>query len=246
MNAQVVRNESKPWFLDAIGEVAAFSGRLLKNFILLVLVGLGFGVLVAIVMYASTSAGAVWRGSIAALIGFVGSCVMTFVTAGQLSIVVTLSETVKVKALGRRILDKLFSELLGVTTENPHGSENLTKELHGLPISEAEARLKNAARVMVEERVSGLPKIALWLVNKAQRLLVWATIRVVISYATKQKSRKDSIDMLALRESLALEVDDLLVDKIRQGAFRVVLFVVIAFLSGCWGIVIAMQKAFGI
>jgi hypothetical protein len=140
-------------------------------------------------------------------------------------------------------LDALFRHLLGVTDEKPHGDHELTQKLHGMPVHQVEFELKEAGRRVLEHRItsSAVPRLGLWLANRMQRLLVWATVKVVVSYCTKAKRRDENVDLLALRASLAGEVDQLVVKKIRRGGMMMLLLAGLAASVIAWMLVSALQ-----
>jgi hypothetical protein len=232
-----IGKESSSWVLDALGELGGFAGRLVRNFLRLFLAGIGGSVLLAGVVYLAANDGLIWKGSLGAVVALVAGGIASFVLAMKLSIVFSVSDTVRAKNVGQRILDALFSKLLGVTTENPQGDLELTRKLHGISVPELEARLHQAGNALLEHRITTtvLPRFARWLANKTQQLLVWATIRVIVAYATANKTRDDTVDLLALRASLAAKVDDLLARQIAAGAFRLALFILFLFVLGSWG-----------
>ncbi len=226
------------WFRDALGEAGAFSRRFLKNFFRLFAFAVAAAVLFACAACLAASNGQIWRGAMAAGLTFLAGGILAVLVAGKLSLVLALSETVKANAVGQRILDILFSRLLGVTTENPEGDRVLTRGLHGVPVSQLEARLSDAGCSLLSTRVAevALPKPLRWIAGKAQRLLVWATIRVVVAYATADRTRGEVVDLLALRSSLATKVDDLLARRISRGVYRFALLVALGFSVACWAL----------
>ena len=236
---------AKPsWFLDAVGELGTFTGRLLKNFLRLFLRAAGLTLLLACAACFAAGNGQIWRGAVAAGLTLAGGGILAFLVAGKLSIVISVSDTVREKAIGQRILDALFGYVLGVTNGSPHGSAELTRELHGMPISQLKAGLDEAGQSILESGLATapVPKFTRWLARKVQRLLVWATIRVVVAYATANKTPDESVDLLALRSSLAGAVDELLVRQISEGAFRFALLVAFFGSLACWWLVELLRR----
>jgi hypothetical protein len=215
------------WFWDALGEAGTFALRLLKRFVVVYGIEVVYCGIVAIRIFFLASDGKPLRGLLAAGLTFVIGALAAVWLGGQLSIVLSLADTVRAKHVGRRILDVLFARLMGVTDAKPEGDLKLTQKLHGLPVKDVEATLNEAARAVLEHRLAlaAVPRIALWLANKAQQVLVWATVYVVTRYCTKGKSPEELVDLLALRQNLAEVVDDLLAEKLVTGAIRLALLV---------------------
>jgi len=232
------------WFLEAWGETGRFAGRWLKYFLLLSIVELFFCVALAGAVYVAANEGRVLRGLTGAGFILVASAIVGFVAAVKLAIVLTVSGTVKAKGTGRRILDALFTRLLGITSENPRGDHELTRTLHGMPVEKVKAHLDQAGRAMLKGRVVGIavPRFALWLANKAQAVLIWATVRVIVAYCTHGKSRSENMDLLALRASLAEDVDELLAQRLREGAVRFALIVAVLSVAAGWIVVEVLRR----
>src|SRR5687768_12143751 len=85
------------WFLNALGEVGSFIGRLVTNFLRLFFSGLGFSVLIAIVVYFAAGGEQLWKGWLGAAITLIGGGVLSFFSATKLSIVLALADTVRAK-----------------------------------------------------------------------------------------------------------------------------------------------------
>jgi hypothetical protein len=239
----VVETQRSSWFFDALGEVAGFAKSLAKQFFKFLFAGFLFIILLTAIVGYSASEGLFWKGVLAGVLTFVGGMIVTFVISTKLSTVLAAGETVKAHAVGQKILEALFERLLGVTEKNPQGDIELSKSLHGMPVAEVETRLHAAGRALLQNRITSaaVPRIGLWLANQVQRLLVWVTIRVVVAHCTAGKSSGDNIDLLALRAILAREVDKWVIEKLRQSAFRLLLFAALGLVLAAWLIVKAMH-----
>jgi hypothetical protein len=224
------------WFWDVLGETGTFALRLLKHFSLACTVEIIYCGIVAVRIFFLASDGKVLRGLLAGGLTFVIGIIASVWLGTQLSIVLSLADTVRAKHIGRRILDELFARLMGITDEKPQGDRELTQKLHGLPVKDVETKLNDAARAVLEHRlmVAAAPRIALWLANKAQQALVWATVYVVTAYCTKGKTPDELVDLLAIRANLAEVVDDLLAEKLVRGAIRLALVMAAVLIAVGW------------
>ena len=213
--------EERSWFLDALGEVGQFAARLTRNFIRALLACEAFAIILALALYSGSSGKALLP-----IIAFVVVGVAAVPLSVNLSVVLSIADTIRAKGLARRAMDALFGELLGITEEKPEGDLELTKKLHGMPVAEARTRLRVAARTLNRNRFAvALPGPIRWLVRQAQRLVIWATVRVIIAYATRKAAADETVDMLAVRTSLTSVVDNLVTEKVTVGAIRLALLV---------------------
>jgi len=233
----------RSWFLESVSEVGHFAARLGRNFFRALIVAEGFSVLVALVVWFSTRGGPAWRAPVGFLVTLIVAGVVGFAMAVKVAIVLALAETVRAKGLAKRTLDGLFAELLGVTAEKPEGDLGLTQSLHGMPVEELRGRLRRAGEAMLERPITlKLPRFVKWLARKAQQAVVWATIWVVIAFATQKKDASRKVDLLALRASLTEVVDDLVTEKITLGAIRFGLLMALAVSAGAWAMVELLMR----
>jgi hypothetical protein len=155
--------------------------------------------------------------------------------AGNLAFVLSLAQTVRAKRLAQRVFDGLFAELLGVTDENPQGTHEQMRALHGMPSPELREKLKQAGKHILDHPIAAsLPAFVRWLFRKAERVLVWATVRVIISYATAKADADRKVDLLALRENLTALVDDMVTRRIISGAIRLALIAAVITTGVVW------------
>ena len=243
MQALAPKAEESSWFFEAIGEIGDFGSRLFRNFVKVSLFVLGLGLALTFAVYLGIRGMASWR-MIAACSATVFMCGGLLVLSGaNLAVLLSLAETVRAKNLARRVLDRLFAELIGVTDANPHGDYEQTQKLHGMPVEELRAELKRAGNRLLENRVACvLPRFIRWLVTKAQRLLVWATVRAVISYGSAKADSDCKVDLLALRENLASVVDDLVTRRITEGARRLAMLAALIVSLASWGVVAILTR----
>jgi hypothetical protein len=243
MEASEIQPAERSWFLESVSEVAQFAGRLGRKFLKVMLVAEGFGFLLGVVVYFAARGGPAWRGPLAFGLVVIACGVVAFMVSVNLAVVLSLAETVRAKGLAKRVLDGLFSELLGVSAEKPEGDLELTRSLHGMPVEEVRGKLRRAGEAMLENRVAlALPGFVRWLARKAQAVLVWATVWVVAAYATAKSDREKKVDLLALRGSLTAVVDDLVTKRITEGAIRFGLLLAVAVCLGAWGMVAALAR----
>lgn len=233
----------RSWFFEGVSEAAQFTGRLAKNFFKTLAFGAAFTVLVGVVVYFAARGGPAWRAPLAFGLVVIGAGIVAFMVSGNLAVVLSLAQTVRAKGLAKRVLDGLFTELLGVSAEKPEGDLELTRSLHGMPVEEVRGKLRRAGEAMLANRVAlALPGFVRWLARKAQAVLVWATVWVVAAYATAKSDQEKKVDMLALRGSLTAVVDDLVTKRITEGAIRLGLLLAVAVCLGAWGLVAALVR----
>jgi len=231
------------WFFEALGEIGQFSGRLLRNFFKIALIGFGFTIVLGIAVYLGSSGGPVWRTAVSCSATVVICGIVTIASATNLAVVLSLAQTVRAKGLAKRVLDRLFAELLGVTDKNPQGDYEQTQKLHGMSIEELRGKLKQAGNHMLAHPIAtSLPRFVRWLMEKAERLLMWATVRVVVAYASANAGQDRKVDLLALRGNLTTIVDDLVTRRIRQSAIRFAFVVALIVAAVAWGIVASLSR----
>jgi hypothetical protein len=241
--AQEIATPEKSWFLQGLEEIGAFSKRLLRHFFQVLVVAQAFNLILATVVFYGASSGPAWQSPVAAAISFLATGAAAFWVSVQIGIVLSLAETVRVKGLAKRVLNGLFSELLGITEQKPEGDAELIKGLHGLPAEQLRARLHDAGARLLEHSVAlALPGFLRWLVRKAQAVLVWATVWAVIKFATPKADADKKIDLLELRTNLAAVVDDLVTEKITRGAIRFGLLLAVAASALGWAIVNGLAR----
>ena len=220
---QAVENSKgeKSWFWLGLEEAGAFAKRLLGNFFRVLFVAQLFNLILASVVFYGASTGPAWRAFLAAGVMLVGAGLLGFWISTQVGIVMSLAQTIRAKGLAKRVLDALFDELLGVSEQKPEGNAEAIRGLHGMPIDEARRRLTEAGEKVLAHPVAlAVPGFLRWLVRKAQAVLVWATIWVTMRFATARADADKKIDLLELRTNLTAVVDDLVTEKITQGAIR--------------------------
>ena len=236
-------NSGSSLFFDALGEIGDFAGRLLRNFFKVVAVGTLFTIAVLTAVYIGTAGGPGWRTPTILSTVLVLCGAVTLAMAGNLAVVLSLAQTVRAKRLAHRVFTGLFAELLGVTEDNPQGTHEQTQKLHGMPIPELRAKLKQAGKHMLDHPIAAaMPAFVRWLFNKAERVLVWATVRVIVSYATAKADENRKVDLLALRENLGAMVDDLVTRRITSGAIRLALIAALITAGMVWCLVAGLAR----
>jgi hypothetical protein len=243
MEVPQTERAGRSWFLESVTELGQFAARLGRNFLRALIISEAFSVIVALVVLLATRGGPGWRAPVAFALMFIASTVVAFLISAKVAVVLALAETVREKGLARRTLDGLFAELLGITTEKPEGDLELTQSLHNVPVSELQARLLKAGERLLERPLAQiLPRFIKWLARKAQQAVVWATIWVVMAYATKKSDATRRVDLLALRANLTEVVDDLVTEKITLGAIRFGLLMALAVSMGAWALVTLLVR----
>jgi len=233
----------RSWFLESVTELGQFAARLGRNFLRALIVSEAFSVVISLVVLLATRGGPSWRAPVAFGLIFIASAVIAFLISAKIAVVLALAETVRKKGLAKRTLDGLFAELLGTTTDKPEGDLELTQSLHNVPVQELRARLLKAGEKLLERPLAQvLPRFIKWLVRKAQQAVIWATVWVVIIYATKKSDASRRVDLLALRANLTDVVDELVTEKITLGAIRVGLLTALAVSAGAWALVELLMK----
>jgi len=233
----------KSWFFQGLEEAGAFAKRLLRNFFRVLIAAQAFNVVLAVVVFYGASSGPAWRAFAAAIVMLVGAGLLAFWISVQVGVVLSLAETIRAKGLAKRVLDALFEELLGITQERPQGDAEAIRGLHGMPIEEVRRSLNAAGeKVLAHPIALAVPGFLRWLVRKAQAVLVWATIWVVIRFATARADADKKIDMLELRTNITAVVDDLVTEKITRGAIRVGLLMGLAAAAFGWGLVAGLAR----
>src|SRR5688500_6858743 len=107
-----------------------------------------------------------------------------------------------------------------------------------MPIVELRSRLKVAGKVVIDHPIAvSLPNCVRWLARKAERLLVWATVRVVVAYATRKADDQKRVDLLALRANLTETVDEMVTRRITQNAIRLAPLIALGTAAVAWVIV---------
>ena len=243
MEVPQIERTGRSWFLESVAEVGQFAARLGRNFFRAFIAAQTFTLLVAFAVYLATRGGPAWRGPTAFTLTAIVAGIVGFAIAVKIAIVLALAETVRAKGLAKRTLDALFSELLGVTTEKPEGDLALTQSLHGVPVEELRGTLLKAGQKLLDRPITLLlPRFVKWLARKAQEAVVWATIWVVLAYATRKTDADRKVDLLELRASLTEVVDDLVTEKITLGAIRFGLLMALAVSAGAWALVEAFLR----
>jgi hypothetical protein len=233
----------RSWFMESVTELGQFAARLGRNFLRALIISEAFSVVVALVVLLATRGGPGWRAPVAFGLIFIASTVIAFLISVKVAVVLALAETVREKGLAKRTLDGLFAELLGVTAEKPEGDLGLTQSLHNVDVDELRAKLLRAGEKLLERPIAHvLPRFIKWLARKAQQAVVWATIWVMIRYATRKSDASRKVDLLALRASLTEVVDDLVTEKITLGAIRFGLLMALAVSVGAWALVQALLR----
>ena len=231
------------WFFEALGEIGQFTARLVRNFFKVALIGFGFASVLGIAVYLGSAGGPAWRSAVSCSATVVICAVVTIASAANLAVVLSLAQTVRAKGLAKRVLDGLFAELLGITDKNPQGDYDQTQKLHGMPIEELRGKLKTAGNHMLAHPIATfLPGFVRWLMRKAERLLIWATVRVVIAYATANAGEDRKVDLLALRGNLTAMVDDLVTRRITQSAIRLAFVAALIVTAAAWVIVTGLNR----
>lgn len=228
------------WFMEALGEVKQFAGRLVRNF---------FSAFVCAEVFCFLLAGAVYLGTRSswrwvAIVGlFVVAEALALWTSVQIGIVLSLAQTVRAKGLARRVLDGLFAELLGITTENPQGNLEMTQSLHGISIEDLRTRLHAAANKILDHPVAlAIPSFIRWPFRKAEQILVWVTVKVIVIFASAKSDKDQKVDLLELRANLTNVVDSLVTERITQGAIRLALLMALGLAAVAWGVVEGMER----
>lgn len=216
----------RSWFLDAIGEVGQFAKRLAANFARALIASEVFAIVLGAAIFSGASAGPPVRAQLLALAAWLVVAIAAVPISVNLAVVLSIADTIRAKGLARRAMDALFGEVLGITEQKPEGDLDLTRKLHGMPITEARTRLRAAARKLSRHRLAlAMPGPIRWLIQQAQRLVIWATVRVTIAFATQKTAADKTVDLLAVRASLTTLVDSLVTEKITAGAIRLALLV---------------------
>jgi hypothetical protein len=243
MEASEAQAVERSWFLEGVTEVAQFAGRLARNFLKVMLIGEGFAFLLGVVVYFATDGGPSWRAPLAFGLVVIAVGIVAFAMSVNLAVVLSLADTVRAKGLARRVLDGLFAELLGVTAEKPQGDLDLTQRLHGMPVDDLRGKLRGAGEALLKNRVAlAMPGFVRWLARKAQAVLVWATVWVVVAFATAKSDKDKKVDLLALRGSLTSVVDDLVTTRITEGAIRFGILMGIVACAGASALAVALVK----
>jgi hypothetical protein len=243
VEAPEIATPEKSFFLQGLEEIGQFAKRLLRHFFQVLVVVQGFNVILAAVVFYGASSGPAWQAALAAAIMFLVTGLAGFWISTQAGIVLSLAETVRVKGLARRVLEALFTELLGVTDQKPEGDAEMIQGLHGMPVAQLRTRLHDAgARLLEHSAALAMPGFMRWLVRKAEAVLVWATVWAIIKFATGKADAEQKIDLLKLRANLSAVVDDLVTEQITRGAIRFGLLLCLAASAFGWAVVNGLAR----
>lgn len=175
----------------------------------LLLLDVLYAFLLALLAFWIAAHGSWIRGVLAGCLALILSIVVGTIISVQIGIVRAAKAVVKRAAVGRLTLDALVQRL-------PISPEA------GWTLDELEASLNDAGRMILGEsppvRLLALP---FWLASKVQRIVVWATVRIILRQASRQHEGSRRIDITAVRDRLADIIDRLILERISEQLTRV-------------------------
>lgn len=180
--------------------------------------------LIAIVFWIVAADNSMTRLILALSITVILVMILGFIVSFQFTTTKTISRFIERVAIGQRVFDALFDIILGVSDEYPEGRYSASQSVHGMSVSELEDKLKAAGDLLLSQKVvaATVPRFALWFAEKIQRVLVWATVRVILR-SCMAEGPNPSIDLLVLRQKLSDVIDAQIADYLKQHATRMII-----------------------
>lgn len=200
-------------------------------------VDLGFGLLLAALAYVIAADGSILRGVLAVLAAFAAAFALGMALAPQVTAVRVASKAIGEAALGKRVLNALFDQLLGVQGDEVR-ENSIGQAVSGLSRDEFKTRLNLAADQMFTNIVPRgfFDRVTQWLRGKIQRLVVWATVRSILARCAEAFDADGRFDPVAFRDRLADRIDGYVIEQLKRqlsrimwiGGFAAIVAVIIA------------------
>ncbi len=183
-----------------------------------------------------------WQVPAAILVTLVAAAVAGAVLAMKSALFQAALHGLGQAQLGQKLFDRLFSSLLKIDEAQLHGERggSLAQTGERMPLAQAETALKAAVARVLENEQAKTHGVRAWLKRKLSQLLMQKIELLTLSRFRLESAQHGGVDLLLVRNELALQVDRLLAAKIRSAlfAFRVIalgLFACIS-LGGALGI----------
>ena len=196
--------------------IFGFIGHAIRTFATtLLLLELVWGGLLAVGCFWIAGDDSTIRGILAA------GCAILFVTATAILIAVYFSANSVVRkavndaGIGRVIFDNLFDRVLGVKGDDTGQRPETARVPTHMSAKEVEDKMNAAAKVILSDDTGrgGWTSPFFWLAKRIQKITVWATVRVIVRYCSKEG---DSINLFHVRDQLASVIDQGVVDYVSQ------------------------------
>jgi len=205
--------------LKALKGISGGLGFALKMFLVAhLIIDVVFGIVLAILGYLIAADGSLWRGILAVIFGLASAGVLGWILGAQIAISLMIGRLVKEEQIGSQLLTALLKDI----------DPDLLNESHvdGHTAAEMEAKLNEAAKGLLSDMPEAnlLTSMSLWLANRMQRILVWATVKVAIHQCGEGKGPDRRFSMAKLHELLAGKIDDYVLDMIRSDVRKLALY----------------------
>lgn len=176
------------------------------------IIDVGLGLLLAIGCFAIAADGSILRGVLAAIVALVATGFLGTILAFNVAVSLGVARAVREAQLGTKVLQALLDEI---------NSGSLEK-LDGLKITELENKLNSAAKAVIadDDFPVGLAGVSQWLANRIERVVIWATVRVVISQCSSGEGEDRVVDFGRLQELLSGKIDAYIIDLVRSDVRR--------------------------
>jgi len=137
-----------------------------------------------------------------------------FAAAVQFSIFATIKRAIKESRLGSQIFTKLIEKSTGIAglIENP---DQL------LSVSEVERAMNAAAKQILatDDESPDLTGLMFWFARRAQRVAVWATVRVIVRSCSE---KGDTVRFSSVRDKLGEVIDKRVIDAVTSLSWKIV------------------------
>lgn len=167
-----------------------------------------YAVLLALLAFWIASHGSWARGLIAGVLALILSIIAGTIVSVQMGILQSVKAAVQRAAIGRITLDAIVHRL-------PASPEA------GWTLDELETALNRAAAsILGETPPMRLLSIPFWLAVRVQRVVVWATVRIVLRQASREHEGTRRVDIAAVRDHLANVIDRVVLERISEQLTR--------------------------
>ena len=190
--------------LNLIKQLAGIIGGALKFFALLaILVNIAYSILLCLLVLYLAGEQSTLKLILSILIGIFFGCLSGTILAIRFSIARMLKRITVEFAPGQTILKSLFSALI-----KESGSNISPKKI--------EKALNSLAKELQPDLGSGsVADLATWLAGQVNRILIWATIKVVVKQATKVSPDGQEVDLILLGDKLGGIIDNLILSYLK-------------------------------
>jgi hypothetical protein len=202
------------------------------------------GIVLAITAYVIAAGdGSLLRGVIAATLVLIAAGILAVVLAGKRAIGQGLIYGVTKAALGERMFDLVFAQLLGVDEGASIGDRGgvVARSIERVPLAQASARLRGVVQKLVAAQPTG-GGLTGGLRRRLQTSMLEKVEQLTLARFRDAELREGGVDLVRVRDELAGRTDALIAAKIQNTLNRVTLFVVTALAAGSIAAAVAIRQ----